>query len=165
MIWSGARRAFVVFGALGAEKSKGNSFFCLHISGSSASAAVNTSAPFIRRPVGTALLTVAVASKEEEFLAEKWGQKDKKKIDFSVPIFLPFPPALLLQGHRAPEKTQTSSSNPLLLKMLGAWIRSVQPAADNRLSMVCGFGAWSFPEAWGLKLGVWIHPKPRSRRP
>src|SRR6266700_2972125 len=39
--------------------------------------------------------------------------------------------------------------------MPGAWIRSVQPAADNRLSMVCGFGAWSFPEAWSLKLGVW----------
>src|SRR6266516_3018706 len=46
---------------MGAEKSKGNSFLCPHISASSASSAVNTSAPFIRRPVGTALLTVAVA--------------------------------------------------------------------------------------------------------
>jgi len=46
---------------MGAEKSKGNSFFCPHISASSASSAVNTSAPFIRRPVGTALLAVAVA--------------------------------------------------------------------------------------------------------
>src|SRR6059058_3704583 len=46
---------------MGAEKSEGNSFFCPHISASSASSAVNISAPFIRRPVGTALLTVAVA--------------------------------------------------------------------------------------------------------
>src|SRR5438034_5749614 len=60
---------------------------------------MNISAPFFRRPVGTALLTVAVASKEEAFLAEQWGQKDKQKIDFSAPIFLPFPPALLLQSH------------------------------------------------------------------
>jgi len=50
---------------------------------------MNISAPFIRRPVGTALLTAAVASKVEEVLAEKWGQKDKQKIDFSAPIFLP----------------------------------------------------------------------------
>src|SRR5438552_4233775 len=46
---------------MGAEKSEGNSFFCPHISASSASFAVNISAPFIRRPVGTALLTVTVA--------------------------------------------------------------------------------------------------------
>src|SRR5882724_6133023 len=44
-----------------AETSEENSFFCPHISASSASSAVNISAPFIRRPVGTALLTVAVA--------------------------------------------------------------------------------------------------------
>src|SRR6266516_7840696 len=46
---------------MGAEKSEGNPFFCPHISASSASSTVNISAPFIRRPVGTALLTVAVA--------------------------------------------------------------------------------------------------------
>src|SRR6266481_5337567 len=46
---------------MGAEKSKRNSYFCPHISATSASSAVNISAPFIRRPVGTALLTVAVA--------------------------------------------------------------------------------------------------------
>src|SRR5437016_2492027 len=46
---------------MGAEKSEGNSFFCHHFSASSASFAVNISAPFIRRPVGTALLTVTVA--------------------------------------------------------------------------------------------------------
>src|SRR6266446_2776415 len=43
--------------------------------------------------------------REEEFMAEKWGQKDKKEIKeihISAPIFLPlrFPPALLLQGHK-----------------------------------------------------------------
>src|SRR5258707_3455000 len=43
-----------------AEKSGANSFFCPHIS-ASASSAMNFSGPFIRRPVGTALLTVAVA--------------------------------------------------------------------------------------------------------
>src|SRR5438874_10723516 len=46
---------------MGAEKSEGKSFFCPHISASSASSTVNISAPFIHRPVGTALLTVAVA--------------------------------------------------------------------------------------------------------
>src|SRR2546427_12025600 len=46
---------------MGAEKSEGKSFFCPPISASSASSTVNISAPFIRRPVGTALLTVAVA--------------------------------------------------------------------------------------------------------
>ena len=60
---------------------------------------MNISAPFIHRPVGTALLTVVVVLRVAEFLAEKWGQKNRKKIDFSAPIFLPFPPALLLQGH------------------------------------------------------------------
>src|SRR6266699_1301870 len=46
---------------MGAEKSEGNPFFCPYFSASSCSFPVNISAPFIRRPVGTALLTVAVA--------------------------------------------------------------------------------------------------------
>jgi len=31
-----------------------------------------------------------VELRAEEFLAEKWGQKDKKEIHFSALIFLPF---------------------------------------------------------------------------
>jgi len=38
-----------------------------------------------------------------EFMAEKWRQKDKKKNDFSAPIFLPLSPASLLQGHEEEE--------------------------------------------------------------
>src|SRR6266566_4381494 len=100
---------------------------------------MNISAPFIRRPVGTALLTVPVASKEEEVLAEKWGQKDKQKIDFSAPIFLPFPPALLLQGHQlnsvpsqvdpmeGAQWTVAKQRMKLRLIVLGAFGESRQP--------------------------------------
>ena len=38
---------------------------------------MNISAPFIHRPVGTALLTVVVVLRVAEFLAEKWGQKNR----------------------------------------------------------------------------------------
>ncbi len=57
------------------------------------------SGPFIHRPASTALLTAVVVLRVAEFLAEKWGQKNEQEIDFSAPIFLPFPPALLFQGH------------------------------------------------------------------
>ncbi len=130
---------------------------------------MNISAPFIRRPVGTALLTAAVASKVEEVLAEKWGQKDKQKIDFSAPIFLPFPPALLLQGHELNSVPSQVEVNDVVTKSAQFILRIKGVAHDpivnlRELFLVCRAHADKgcnrhkvMAEKWGQKNQKEIH--------
>ena len=60
---------------------------------------MNISAPIIRRPVGNVESTALAVLSVEEFVAETWRQKDKKRFHFSAPIFLPSPPVLVYRAH------------------------------------------------------------------